>query len=53
MSPAARLALTVLVALTAAAITVAVATLVQPTGPLVAIALPLVLLGAALVVRWR
>ena len=53
MSPAARLALTVLTAVAAAAVTVAVVAWALPSGPLSVVLLPVILLSAAALIRWR
>ena len=53
MSPATRLALTVLMAATAATLTIAVAAWAIPSGSVAAIIAPVVLLSAAALIRWR
>ena len=53
MSPATRVLLTVLAAVLAAALTLVIAIRALPPGPVMSIVLPLALLLAAALVRWR
>ena len=53
MSPAARLLLTILAAVLAAALTVAVAAWARPSVPVIGLVLPVALLVAAALILWR